>query len=227
MGGRLSHHCASEHHPRECNYRSLSKLLETALRNAMYHFLENFAGPIATIIAATAAFIVTLLLGKGQLKIAKQQAVTANQQANTALNRLKLDLYDKRFNIYTAVLDLYQVDMSNEFQPTDYSLILDATKDAILKIEAAKRKFPKIKEKHSASHYFLFEKQDGIYDILNKIEDGQNVISAHEENNTKQLKEVEHTRVISEKAGKARLEFETILLELEIKLAKYLDFSKI
>jgi type II secretory pathway pseudopilin PulG len=84
----------------------------------MYHVLKDFAGPVATIIASVTAALITLYFASRQTRIAQQQADTAKQQADTAKRqaetahaRLNLDLYDKRFNIYTTALDLYEADM--------------------------------------------------------------------------------------------------------------------
>jgi hypothetical protein len=70
----------------------------------------SLAGPTATIIAAVAAVLVAVLvtwrLGKGQLRIAKQQAATARQQAELAAVRLQHDLFDRRFAIYEAAQKL-------------------------------------------------------------------------------------------------------------------------
>jgi hypothetical protein len=62
----------------------------------------SLSGPAATIIAAAAAVFVTWRLGKGQLRIAKQQAATAHQQAELAAIRLQHDLFDRRFTVYDA-----------------------------------------------------------------------------------------------------------------------------
>lgn len=162
----------------------------------MYDVLKDFAGPVATIIAAAVAVVVTWRLGNGQLNIAKQQA-------NTALEGLKLELYKKRFNIYTAALDLYQADMKKELH--------DIKEAEFVFIRAFRESL------------FLFEKQDDIYDLLERVKDGHGMISAHEENKTKQSTNA----TIAENAAKARSEFEKLLLELESKLGKYLYFGKI
>jgi hypothetical protein len=76
---------------------------------AHYDALHDFAGPVATIIAAGAAVFVTWRLGRGQLRVAKQQAAIARQQADTATLqadlanvRLQHDLYDRRYRLYEA-----------------------------------------------------------------------------------------------------------------------------
>jgi hypothetical protein len=72
-----------------------------------YDVLHDFAGPVATVIAAGAAVFVTWRLGRRQVAIAAQQATTAElqaatarQQADTALDRLRYDLFEKRYKIY-------------------------------------------------------------------------------------------------------------------------------
>jgi hypothetical protein len=78
--------------------------------------LHDFAGPVATVIAAGVAVFVTWRLGTRQVAIAAQQvqiavqqartaelqAATAKQQADTALDRLRYDLFEKRYAIYDA-----------------------------------------------------------------------------------------------------------------------------
>jgi hypothetical protein len=61
----------------------------------MYHVLKDFAGPVATIIAATVAVFFTWRIGRGQLQIARRQA-------DTALDQLRYNLFEKRYAIYEA-----------------------------------------------------------------------------------------------------------------------------
>jgi hypothetical protein len=178
----------------------------------MYDVLKDFAGPVATIIAAVVAVFVTARLGNGQQRIAQQQAETAKRQAETAHARLKLDLYDKRFNIYATTLDLYEADMKKE----------------LADIEAAE--FPFVQAFRES--LFLFDGKDGIYDTLNAIKDAHSAISAHERGNLKVKNEYdESARVLSnmlaERGAQGRKDFETLLMTLEGQLAKYLDFRKI
>jgi hypothetical protein len=49
---------------------------------------------------------VTWRLGRGQQRIAEQQAATARQQANTALDQLRYNLFEKRYEIYNCAIDL-------------------------------------------------------------------------------------------------------------------------
>jgi hypothetical protein len=68
--------------------------------------LATFAGPAATIIAATVVVYFTWRLGQGQLEIAKQQATIAKQQAELADMRLQHDLFDRRYAVYEAAQKL-------------------------------------------------------------------------------------------------------------------------
>ena len=171
----------------------------------MYDVFKDFAGPVATIIAAGVAVFVTDRLGNDQQRIAQQQAETAKR-------RLNLDLYDKRFNIYATILDLYEADM----------------KKGLADIEAAELPFVQA----FRESLFLFEGKDGIYDTLNAIKNAHNEILAHERDKLKVKNEYdESARVLSDllakKGAQGRKDFETLLMTLEGQLAKYLDFGKI
>ena len=59
----------------------------------LYSILKDFAGPVATVIAALSAVGVTGYFVFRQWQIAKQQPQTARE-------KLLLDLFDKRFALY-------------------------------------------------------------------------------------------------------------------------------
>lgn len=65
----------------------------------MYQIFKDFAGPIATIIAAVAAVAVTAYFAWHQKKIAKEQA-------NIAVEKLRHDLYDRRYRVFDAARNL-------------------------------------------------------------------------------------------------------------------------
>jgi hypothetical protein len=67
-----------------------------------YQFLKDFAGPIATVIASVTAAIVALRMGRTQADISKSQLRTAHE-------KLRLDLFEKRYAVYTAARDLISV----------------------------------------------------------------------------------------------------------------------
>jgi len=68
----------------------------------IYQTVHDIGGPIATVIGAIAAILVTWRLGVGQLRIAKQQSTVAQQQAQLAAVRLQHDLFDRRFALFEA-----------------------------------------------------------------------------------------------------------------------------
>jgi hypothetical protein len=71
--------------------------------------LKAFLGPMATVLAAAAAVFVTWRIGREQVRIAQGQAETARaqreiaeSQRDIAFDKLKYDLFQKRYEIYTA-----------------------------------------------------------------------------------------------------------------------------
>jgi hypothetical protein len=79
--------------------------------------LKDFAGPIATILAATAAVTVTIIFNSRQTKI-------ANTQKEIALDSLKHNVFEQRYNIYSAAKSLIEeVLHSNDLQKTDSARI--------------------------------------------------------------------------------------------------------
>jgi hypothetical protein len=68
-----------------------------------YETLKDFAGPIATIIAAFTAAGITWRFGRVQADIAAQQANTGAFQAHLASVRLQHDLYNRRYAVYASV----------------------------------------------------------------------------------------------------------------------------
>ncbi|MGH7037356.1 MAG: hypothetical protein ACREE4_12785 [Stellaceae bacterium] len=67
-----------------------------------YQFWHDFAGPLATVVAALVAVFVTYHFGRTQEQIAREQARIARQQASMAEVRLTHDLYNRRFPIFDA-----------------------------------------------------------------------------------------------------------------------------
>jgi hypothetical protein len=65
----------------------------------LYQIFKDFAGPIATIIAAVTAVSVTAYFAWHQKKIAKEQAEIASE-------KLGLDLYERRYRVFDAARKL-------------------------------------------------------------------------------------------------------------------------
>lgn len=127
----------------------MSDLSSWCLRH--YDTLHDFSGPIATVIAATAAVIVTWTLGKRQVGIARLQADIAKRQAETAQYRLRYDLFEKRYVIYKTTREILDVMISDALAA-----------DGALDVQDIAAKFRILDEAH-----FIFPSQ--ICDFLDRV----------------------------------------------------------
>ncbi|SSS87857.1 Uncharacterised protein [Acinetobacter baumannii] len=135
----------------------------------------------------------------------------AYSQMKIASAKTKLDLYNKRFNIYAAALDYYQA--------TWY--------ESPEKIQEKSIIFTKLYRESQ----FLFEESDGVYATLGKIQQNGAQIYAYEKkkheidpNLTKTWNSLDEMHRIS---TAARFSFEENLKALEKQLDKYLQFKTI
>ncbi len=125
----------------------------------MYQIFKDFAGPIATIIAAVAAVSVTAYFAWHQKKIAQQQA-------DIARHKLRHDLYNRR--IFSSIFDLYNAMTSWQETPTPEQ-------------QAARQRFFRAYQESG----FLFTKESGIPDLLKTLYDeGTQVIGYKEHPDT-------------------------------------------
>jgi hypothetical protein len=121
--------------------------------------------------------------------------------------KLKLDLYNRRFKIYEDVLALYQV-MYDEWDDEN-----------VQKLERAMiRSFRESR--------FLFHSDDGIYDIILKFKD-LNAKNSGYYRYRQQFSKSEALPELGRAAVEARIACDPLIVELEDKLMKYLDFRKI
>jgi hypothetical protein len=83
----------------------------------MREFFKDFAGPIATIVASVVATVFAVLLSRGQQRIAQTQA-------DVSIEKLKLDLFDKRYTIYSAAKQLIEhLTQKSDFKALDHMKI--------------------------------------------------------------------------------------------------------
>jgi hypothetical protein len=68
-----------------------------------YEFFRDFAGPIATVVAATAAAFVAYSLGRSQIAAAQNQATVANKNWQTENERVVLELFERRLAIFEGI----------------------------------------------------------------------------------------------------------------------------
>ncbi len=119
--------------------------------------------------------------------------------------KLKLDLYNRRFKIYEDVLALYQ------------TLYDDWDGPKVEELERAMiRSFRESK--------FLFKPEDGIYDVILKFKDANAKNSAYF-----RFKALDNEAAYELRKGAAegRMACDPLIVELEDKMLKYLDFRKI
>lgn len=139
--------------------------------------------------------IATILIALSQMKIASSKA--------------RLDLYNKRFAIYTTALEYYQV--------------LWGKSDASLKVSEANM----IKAFRESK--FLFKSSDGIYETLEKIKDaGAMATGIKDRIETMEKEASADGRVLTksrENRSAALQRFEDNLKILEQQLEKYLRFK--
>ncbi|MET4068168.1 hypothetical protein ABID58_002965 [Bradyrhizobium sp. S3.2.6] len=106
---------------------------------------KTFAGPAATVIAAAVAVTVTYRFGKIQAGIAQSQARTAEaakaiaqSQRDIAFDKLKHDLFDKRYEIYTTARALIEHVSGDKFDGVHDGRL----REMRLKLDEAKFFFP-------------------------------------------------------------------------------------
>jgi hypothetical protein len=76
----------------------------------LYQLLKDFAGPVATVIAAATAAV-----------FVRRQAKTADRQAETALDQLRYNLFERRYAIYQDVKDLIGL-LANEAPAENFNV---------------------------------------------------------------------------------------------------------
>jgi hypothetical protein len=64
--------------------------------------IKDFAGPLATVIAAGAAALVAYRLGQSQISVARTQAEIADRNWKTSNQKIVLELFERRLAIYEA-----------------------------------------------------------------------------------------------------------------------------
>ena len=113
----------------------------------IYSFFKDFAGPIATIIAAVvASFFI------------RRQWQTAQQQAHTALDQLRYNLFEKRYAIYAAAREAIGI----AFEKRDQDTMPHELDALFLRFEEARFFFP------DHIHAFLDQLRKDIKAFLTK-----------------------------------------------------------
>ena len=109
----------------------------------IYQTVHDIGGPIATVIGAIAAILVTWRLGVGQLRIAKQQSTVAQQQAQLAAVRLQHDLFDRRFALFEAARTFLVKEIYPQMNPSTDGIFIFAqqTATAVFLVDAPLKEY--------------------------------------------------------------------------------------
>ena len=129
-------------------------------------------------------------------------AYIAYQQLVTNRNKLKLDLYTKRFEVYSVSLTFYQ-----ELVDAD-----GASKELL-------REF--IKQKEAAK--FLFSTDPTIYSLLNEMHKKSFQINALKQNKDNSVTKAEEVKYLQPKAREAMTWFDSAIKELSKKMEMFLN----
>jgi hypothetical protein len=137
-----------------------------------YAIIKDFAGPVATVIASVTAATITYRFGKAQQRIADAQATTAVAQKDIAYDKLKWDLFDKRYEIYTTAGDLIDHINGSPFdrQPGGAKIIA-----MMRKLDEARFFFPRTEAAVFATIARLVEDHEGALSRRNLFQDNEAV----------------------------------------------------
>ncbi|MCX2708342.1 MULTISPECIES: hypothetical protein [unclassified Pseudomonas] len=128
-------------------------------------------------------------------------------QMRIASAKTKLDLYNKRFNVYMAALEFFQC-------------------SADLALEGVEDKFKKLTQASSESK-FLFDSKDGVYDSLRRFQKVGAAVKVYHS-----IKSTHHTnedvvKAFQKKALEAIVLMQDELVLLEKQLKPYLSFHNV
>jgi transcriptional antiterminator len=150
---------------------------------------------------------ITLYLSIAAALISGATFTAGYSQMKIASAKVKLDLYNKRFNVYLATLEHYQ--------------------SAYGKVEGSMKSKSIAFIKCHRESQFLLATNDGIFETLTRIMTNGNAIIVYEDSisNSQPNTSSETRYLLHEKSIDARLNFEKDLLILEKQMAKHIDFS--
>ncbi|OUI78455.1 hypothetical protein HK18_10575 [Commensalibacter intestini] len=135
----------------------------------------------------------------------------AYAQMNIARAKVKLDLYERRFNVYVVALNCYQ-----ELYKQQPQQIAKRTYDVIQSCRESK---------------FLFKEEDGIDKILDKMKENSDQVCKYEDYVSKNGRihsdDPQTAQELLKKATDAKKDFEAKLYDLEVKIKPYIQFQNV
>lgn len=147
---------------------------------------------------AEATLVVTIVIGL-------ITAFIAYSQMRIASAKVKLDLYNKRFNVYLVTLDYYQSIDSND-------------------VGSMQRKYEEF-VKCCRESQFLFDKSDGVSNTLEKLMKNGGDILSYDRN--KIGANAEAKLMLDGGRDDARQAFMKGVILLEVQIAKYISFKTV
>jgi hypothetical protein len=160
-----------------------------------YNFFKDFAGPIATAMAAIAAVSVT--------------AYFAWHQKRLAAEKLRLDLFERRWGIFSSIFNFYYAMISWQKNPSSEQI---AAKD---------RFFIAYQESK-----FLFKKESGIENLLKDLNEKGMKVIGFKENAEEYKSDLDiYSRKFTEITDIQLREFENGLIKLQDAMSDYLSFE--
>ena len=158
--------------------------------------------PIATILASLVVVGVTGYFGWHQREIAREQARIAHE-------KLRLDLYDRRFEIFTSIFPFYDAMISWKGTPEQ---------------QEARRKFFWAYQESG----FLFSVESGIAALLKKLNDAGAQVIGYKENSENYRSDpafmIDQFKQVTDIQLRV---FEDGLAKLKAAMQQYLDFSEV
>jgi hypothetical protein len=155
--------------------------------------------------------LITVIVSVSSLVVSFAAFTIAYSQFKIASAKAKLDLYNKRFNIYVTALDLFQATWYET-----HGIIHDK------QIEFTKS---------YRESRFLFDKCDGVYETLGKIQQNAAMIYSYEEKKSDiengKSNDRDSLSALHNASVKARDEFMINLETLEEQIEKYIQFKNI
>jgi hypothetical protein len=116
----------------------------------MYLFFKDFAGAIATTFAAIVAAGITYFFNRAQMRLAETQA-------DVAIEKLNLDLFEKRYALYSSAKQLIEyLALQHDFEKVDHNKVRSfyvALDEGRFFLPATVRKY--LDELHDTSEAFL------------------------------------------------------------------------
>ncbi|KAF0154459.1 MAG: hypothetical protein FD159_2560 [Syntrophaceae bacterium] len=140
-------------------------------------------------------------------------ALIAFWQSRINSNKLRLDIYNRRFNVYSKTLDFYQVLLSYDPNVVSKELLNTLQKDFIKAFRESR---------------FLFDEKSGVYDILDQMHTKSFQIIGCKDHGGK-LADIDPQEF--EKMHKQSMEalkcFTESISKLEKAMARYLNFHEL